>query len=123
MVSQLCLMCKIIRRSCLGARPRYNLVVDEDVKKPNKQNPTSLIKRTPRKLFSPFRIGFLGKPRRGKNYSKKINFDLFSFLKEYYHYSKPGRGGGGGGGADLYISLTLNKYRNNLNKHSVLLEN
>ena len=29
---------KIVRRSCLGARPRYNLVVDEDVKKPNKQN-------------------------------------------------------------------------------------
>ena len=28
---------KIVRRSCLGARPRYNLVVDEDVKKPNKQ--------------------------------------------------------------------------------------
>ena len=30
MVSQLCLI-------CLGARPRYNLVVDGDVKKPNKQ--------------------------------------------------------------------------------------
>ena len=29
---------KIVRRSCLGARPRYNLVVDEDVKKPNKQS-------------------------------------------------------------------------------------
>ena len=28
---------KIVRRSCLGARPRYNLVVDEDVKQPNKQ--------------------------------------------------------------------------------------
>ena len=28
---------KIVRRSCLGARPRYNLVVDGDVKKPNKQ--------------------------------------------------------------------------------------
>ena len=28
---------KIVRRSCLGARPRYNLVVDEDVKKSNKQ--------------------------------------------------------------------------------------
>ena len=28
---------KIVRRSCLGARPRYNLVVDEDVKKPTKQ--------------------------------------------------------------------------------------
>ena len=28
---------KIVRRSCLGARPRYNLVVDEDVKKPNNQ--------------------------------------------------------------------------------------
>ena len=26
---------KIVRRSCLGARPRYNLVVDEDVKKQN----------------------------------------------------------------------------------------
>ena len=31
---------KIVRRSCLGARLRYNLVVDEDVKKPNKQNKT-----------------------------------------------------------------------------------
>ena len=29
---------KIVRRSCLGARPRYNLVVDEDVKKPTKPN-------------------------------------------------------------------------------------
>ena len=28
---------KIVRRSCLGARPQYNLVVDEDVKKQNKQ--------------------------------------------------------------------------------------
>ena len=28
---------KIVRRSCLRARPRYNLVVDEDVKKPTKQ--------------------------------------------------------------------------------------
>ena len=28
---------KIVRRSCLGARPRYNLVVDEDVKKPTNQ--------------------------------------------------------------------------------------
>ena len=38
MVSQLCLMCgSTSRRSCLGARPRYNLVVNEDVKKPNKQ--------------------------------------------------------------------------------------
>ena len=36
MVSQLCLMynCQTL---CLGARPRYSLVVDEDVKKPNKQ--------------------------------------------------------------------------------------
>ena len=32
---------KIVRRSCLGARPRYNLVVDEDVKKPTNQ-PTSI---------------------------------------------------------------------------------
>ena len=39
MVSQLCLMCgstKICQTLCLGARPRYNLVVDEDLKKPNK---------------------------------------------------------------------------------------
>ena len=28
---------KIVRRSCLGARPRYNLVVDEDVKKRTNQ--------------------------------------------------------------------------------------
>ena len=28
---------KYCQRLCLGARPRYNLVVDEDVKKPNKQ--------------------------------------------------------------------------------------
>ena len=40
MVSQLCLMfgstqnCETL---CLGARPRYSLVVDEDVKKPKKQ--------------------------------------------------------------------------------------
>ena len=33
---------KIVRRSCLGARPRYNLVVDEDVKKPTNQ-PTNQI--------------------------------------------------------------------------------
>ena len=33
---------KIVRRSCLGARPRYNLVVDEDVKKPNKPNQSGI---------------------------------------------------------------------------------
>ena len=40
MVFQLCLMCGSrynCHTLCLGARPRYNLVVDEDVKKPNKQ--------------------------------------------------------------------------------------
>ena len=43
MVSQLCLMCGSTlncQTLCLGARPRYNLVVDEDVKKPTNQ-PTS----------------------------------------------------------------------------------
>ena len=41
MVSQLCLMCGSTQNCqtlCLGARPRYGLVVDEDVKKPNKKN-------------------------------------------------------------------------------------
>ena len=40
MVSQLCLMCGSKLNClmlCLGARPRYNLVVDEDVKKPTNQ--------------------------------------------------------------------------------------
>ena len=40
MVSQLCLMCGSLlncQTLCLGARPRYNLVVDEDVKKPTNQ--------------------------------------------------------------------------------------
>ena len=40
MASQLCLMCGSTANCqtlCLGARPRYSLVVDEDVKKPNKQ--------------------------------------------------------------------------------------
>ena len=44
MVSQLYLMCGSTlnyQTSCLGARPRYNLVVDEDVKKPTNQ-PTNL---------------------------------------------------------------------------------
>ena len=44
MVSQPCLMCgstQNFQTLCLGARPRYNLVVDEDVKKPNKQTNTS----------------------------------------------------------------------------------
>ena len=42
MVSQLYLMCG--STLCLGARPRYNLVVDEDVKKANKQtNPSPLV--------------------------------------------------------------------------------
>ena len=39
MVSELCLMCgstKNCQTLCLGVRPRYSLVVDEDVKKPNK---------------------------------------------------------------------------------------
>ena len=36
---------KIVRRSVLGhgTRPRYNLVVDEDVKKPNKPNQTHIV--------------------------------------------------------------------------------
>ena len=37
MVSQLCLLCGSTyncQTLCLGARPRYNLVVDEDFKKP-----------------------------------------------------------------------------------------
>ena len=41
MVSQLCLMCgstKNCQTLCLGARPQYSLVVEEDVKKPTKQN-------------------------------------------------------------------------------------
>ena len=45
MVSQLCLMCGSTlncQTLCLGTRPRYNLVVDEDVKKPTNQ-PTSII--------------------------------------------------------------------------------
>ena len=40
MVSQLCLMCGSTlncQTLCLGARPRYSLVVDEDVKKPSNQ--------------------------------------------------------------------------------------
>ena len=40
MVSQLCLMCGSTlncQTLCLGARPRYSLVVDEDVKKPTNQ--------------------------------------------------------------------------------------
>ena len=42
MVSQLCLMCGSTQNCqtlCLGARPRYNLVVDEDVKKLNQTKP------------------------------------------------------------------------------------
>ena len=49
MVSQLCLMCGSTQNCqtlCLGARPRYGLVIDEDVKKPtnqtNKQKKLSL---------------------------------------------------------------------------------
>ena len=41
MVSQLCLMCGSTlncQTLCLGARPRYSLVVDEDVKKPTNQS-------------------------------------------------------------------------------------
>ena len=40
MVSQLCFMCDSMlncQTLCLGARPRYNLVVGEDVKKPTNQ--------------------------------------------------------------------------------------
>ena len=40
MVSQLCLMCGSTlncQTLCLGARPRYNLVVEVDVKKPTNQ--------------------------------------------------------------------------------------
>ena len=43
MVSQLCLMfgsTQNFQTLCLGARPRYGLVVDEDVKKPNKNKQT-----------------------------------------------------------------------------------
>ena len=43
MVSQLCLVCgKHVKLSdvSLWTRPRYSLVVDEDVKKPNKQSNT-----------------------------------------------------------------------------------
>ena len=50
MVSQLCLMCGSTlncQTLCLGARPRYSLVVDEDVKEPTNQ-PT--IKITMRSL-------------------------------------------------------------------------
>ena len=46
MVSQLCLMCDSTlncQTLCLGARPRYSLVVDEDVKKPTNQ-PTNFEK-------------------------------------------------------------------------------
>ena len=45
MVSQLCLMCGSTlncQTLCLGARPRYSLVVDEDVKKPINQ-PTKIL--------------------------------------------------------------------------------
>ena len=45
MVSQLCLKCgstKNCQTLCLGAHSRYSLVVDEDVKKPNKQTKTNL---------------------------------------------------------------------------------
>ena len=44
MVSQLCLMCGSTlncQTLCPGARPRYSLVVDEDVKKPTNQ-PTKI---------------------------------------------------------------------------------
>ena len=37
---------KIVRRSVLGAGPRYSLVVDEDVKKPTKQRNKQLIMST-----------------------------------------------------------------------------
>ena len=43
MVSKLCLMCGSTlncQTLCLGARPRYSLVVDEDVKKPTNQPTT-----------------------------------------------------------------------------------
>ena len=39
---------------CLGARPRYNLVVDEDVKKPNKQTMLFLTDCVMRCLVSSF---------------------------------------------------------------------
>ena len=45
MVSQLCLMCGSTlncQTLCLGARPLYNLVVDQDVKKPTNQPALSL---------------------------------------------------------------------------------
>ena len=41
---------KIVRRSVLGPVRDYNLLVDEDFKKPNQ--PTN--KQTPRKLENPF---------------------------------------------------------------------
>ena len=46
MVSQLCLMCGSTlncQTLCLEARPRYSLVVDEDVKKPTNQPTNSVI--------------------------------------------------------------------------------
>ena len=45
LVSQLCLMCGSTlncQTLCLAARPRYSLVVDEDVKKPTNQPPFTL---------------------------------------------------------------------------------
>ena len=46
MVSQLCLMCGSTlncQTLCLGARPRYNLALDENEKKPTNQQTKLLI--------------------------------------------------------------------------------
>ena len=50
MVSQLCLKCGSTlncQTLCLGARPRYKLVVDEDVKKPTKQTNLQCLRYLP----------------------------------------------------------------------------
>ena len=43
MVSQLCLVAARKIDISLGTRPRYDLAVDEDVKKPNKQTNESIL--------------------------------------------------------------------------------
>ena len=54
MVSQLCLMCGSTQNCqtlCLGARPRNNLVVDDDVKKPTKQTKKNYVSYSPSPLL------------------------------------------------------------------------
>ena len=60
MVSQLCLMCGSTlncQTLFLGARPRYNLVVDEDVKKPTNQRTkgTALSRAVVNLIFNDFK--------------------------------------------------------------------